>query len=264
MTKKTTEAYRQLLQLYQDNTNLTNEVLCQEIPRWLYLQEYSKRRTNIARWIDIDAGDSILEVGAGCGAVTRYLSEAAKMVLCVEYSPLKAEIHQKRFSNMENVRTFCDEHELQNANPSFDKIFVWEVKAKTVDDFTQQLKTLMSMLKTNGTMYVGIDNRFALRRWAGYQDKKPFCISKSQLIYVINLMEEFDTHLYYPYPDYEYMMALYSDEHLPMQGELTENVVPAVEEYRAYFDEADLFDEVIQNGEFSHYANSYLLSFVKR
>ena len=56
---------------------------------WPLEYHLSKRRHLIIRKFDIKKGDKVLELGAGCGAITRYLAEIGAEVTAVEESMLE-------------------------------------------------------------------------------------------------------------------------------------------------------------------------------
>ena len=70
--------------------------------------------------------------------------------------------------------------------------------------------------------------------------------------------EDGDIHMYYPYPDMHLPLAIYSDKWLPRRGELTNNYRNFATDRLEMFDEAQTWDELIADGMFAEYSNSYL------
>lgn len=70
--------------------------------------------------------------------------------------------------------------------------------------------------------------------------------------------EDGDIHMYYPYPDMHLPLAIYSDKWLPHRGELTNNYRNFATDRLEMFDEAQTWDELIADGMFAEYSNSYL------
>ena len=64
-------------------------------------------RHNLLRHLNFKKGASLLELGAGCGAITRQLGELGLDVTAVEGSPLRAKINRVRCSDLENVRVYA-------------------------------------------------------------------------------------------------------------------------------------------------------------
>ncbi|MCI8326339.1 MAG: hypothetical protein HFI37_01020 [Lachnospiraceae bacterium] len=70
------------------------------------------------------------------------------------------------------------------------------------------------------------------------------------------------THIrvYYPYPNCDYPMKIYSDDYLPKKGELRNNRMRNFErEIMLFRDEEELFDRIIEEEQFPIFSNSYLL-----
>ena len=66
-----------------------------------------------------------------------------------------------------------------------------------------------------------------------------------------------EVHFYYPYPDYKFMTALYSDQHLPGKGELSNNIRNFDRDRMLLFDEKYAFDGLVEEGLFPVFSNSY-------
>lgn len=62
---------------------------------------------------------------------------------------------------------------------------------------------------------------------------------------------------YYPYPDYKFPTAIYSDRRLPRQGELIDNMRNFDRDRMVAFNEKYVFDEIIKDRMFGLFSNSY-------
>ena len=60
------------------------------------IYHFSDLRTNILCWYPFSKKDSVLEIGAGCGAITGMLCEKAGHVTSVELSKRRSEINFER------------------------------------------------------------------------------------------------------------------------------------------------------------------------
>ena len=58
-------------------------------------------RSTILRCLDLHAESRALELGAGCGAITRYLGESFASVHAIEPSPIRAKIARERCRDLE-------------------------------------------------------------------------------------------------------------------------------------------------------------------
>ena len=67
-----------------------------------------------------------------------------------------------------------------------------------------------------------------------------------------------DAAFYYPYPDYRFATAIYSDVYKPGKGELSNNRQNFEGDRMVLFDEKAAFDGVIEDGLFNVFANSFV------
>ena len=63
----------------------------------------SEVRENILNWYPFRAEARVLEVGAGCGAITGMLCERVKEVVAVDISPRRAKINYLRHQQYDNL-----------------------------------------------------------------------------------------------------------------------------------------------------------------
>ena len=137
------------------------------------------------------------------------------------------------------------------------------------------LKIISRHLKPDGRIVLAIENRFGLKYWAGcaedhvgkyfeglegyHNTRGVRTYSKKELTEVICQSGEFKTTFYYPYPDYKFPYFIYSDKYLPRKGELKDNNrnfdMPKIQ----LFDEARVFDTLIDNDLFPEFSNSFLV-----
>lgn len=129
-------------------------------------------------------------------------------------------------------------------------------------------------LKKGGHLILAVDNRYGLRYFAGCKERltgRYFeglegytksegvrTFSKEQIQKISEAAGFSGCRIFYPYPDYRNMTALYTDAHLPSPGELTRNLCNLEEERMILFDEAKVFDGLIREGKFQEFSNSYL------
>lgn len=86
-----------------NDTSLDSAELIQASRDWVSDYHLSAIRANLLKTIRIPAGASVLEVGSGCGAMTRYLGECGFRVDAVEGSAPRAEITALRCRELDNV-----------------------------------------------------------------------------------------------------------------------------------------------------------------
>lgn len=91
----------------KDVSSTSSEILG-AIRDWPSEYHLSPVRHNLLRPFRIKATDRILELGCGCGSITRYLGETGATVVAVEGSLRRAEIAAERCRDLPNVTIFCD------------------------------------------------------------------------------------------------------------------------------------------------------------
>ncbi|HEY9095299.1 MAG TPA: rRNA adenine N-6-methyltransferase family protein, partial [Hydrogenophaga sp.] len=97
-----------IIQNAKDLSVLSTELQAQ-ISDWPSNYHLSSQRANLLRPLKDVLSGSILEIGSGCGAITRFLGETARSVVALEGSHRRAEITRARTRDLANVDVFCDE-----------------------------------------------------------------------------------------------------------------------------------------------------------
>ena len=82
---------------------VTCEDLSSEQVSFPVIYHFSDLRVNILNWYPIKKSDSVLEIGAGCGAITGTLCEKAGQVTSVELSKRRAQINYYRNEKKDNL-----------------------------------------------------------------------------------------------------------------------------------------------------------------
>jgi len=228
-------------------------------------------------------GTKVLEVGSGCGALTGALSRKAGSVTCVDLSKKRSRINAYRNRECGNVvihvGNFKDiEPELPRDYDYICLIGVFEYGKEYIGGDTPYedfLKMLLPHLAEGGRILIAIENRYGMKYFAGCKEDHlgtwfsgienyragggVRTFSRSRLEQIFRDCGVGEYHFYYPYPDYKFMSALYSDEYLPAKGELSDNIRNFDRDRMLLFDEKSAFDGVIEDGLFSIFANSYMV-----
>ena len=180
--------------------------------------------------------------------------------------------------NAENMLVVSDD--LGNLEGMWDYLVVGDAFARATTKFGGQapcqqfLKKLQTHLTPNGHIILALDNRYGLQYFAGCKERLTGqyfeglegyansegvqTFSKDAVLKMVKEAGFEGIKTYYPYPNYRYMNAMYTDEHLPSSGELTRNYCNIEEERVLLFDEARVFDGLIKEGKFQEFSNSYL------
>jgi SAM-dependent methyltransferase len=251
---------------------------------WPILYHLSSYRENILAGIQIGKNDSVLEIGGGCGAITGILCREAGKVTTIELSKRRSEINAYRHKDEKNLEIIVANFQTayKNLHEKFDYIMligVLEYAKLYIDDpkpYQGFLKQIGTLLKPNGKIVIAIENRFGLKYFAGckedhlgtifegvngYSDGKAMVqtFTRKGLEDIIVNAGFKSYKFYYPYPDYKFATNIYSDEYLPKKGELDNNIRNFDAERLRLFDEKKVFDELIDNGLFPYFSNSFLV-----
>ena len=274
----------ELLHIAKNHAPAEFPALIEERGSWPVLYHLSAQRENIVSWLPITKDMKVLEIGSGCGAITGALSQKAGSVTCVELSKKRSLINANRHEDCDNITIKVGN--FKDIEPALDKdydcallIGVLEYGESYIGGdkpFETFLKTIRKHVKkSTGTIIVAIENRYGMKYWAGcredhngeffsslegYPEESPAkTFSRKQLEKICKSAGERKVSFYYPYPDYKFMTTLFSDDRLPLKGELTNNNRNFDRDRMKLFDESKVFDGVIEEKMFPFYSNSYLL-----
>lgn len=259
-----------------------NQVISRE-KDWAVLYHLSHIRENIVDWLPIGASDHVLEIGAGCGAVTGALARKAGHVTCVDLSRKRSLVNAWRHRECENleilVGNFQDiEKNLPERYDYITLIGVFEYARGYIggeDPYREFLRLVRGHLKPQGTLVTAIENRLGLKYWAGCREDHTGDLfeglegypapagvrtfAKPELERLFADTGYADVRFYYPYPDYKLPLVIYSDGYLPKKGELNTNIWNFDRDRLILFDERKVMDSLIEDGLFPLYSNSYLV-----
>lgn len=260
---------------------LTFQQALAEDDSWPVVYHLSPVRENLLSWYPFEKGCRILEIGAGCGAVTGVLCDHGGDVVASELSKKRAEILATRHQHRENLRVYVGNlNEVRFCKP-FDVVTlvgVLEYAARFTDGprpYIDFLKKIKSLIRPGGRLLIAIENRFGLKYWSGAPEDhtslffdgiegylrgdQARTFSRSELAEQINFAGLRIEQFYYPMPDYKMPIQIFSDRALPNRGDL-ESHVPNYQANRfRLFDEEAAFEGLIDLGLFAFFANSFFV-----
>ena len=253
-----------------------------EKKNWPVLYHLSKQRWNIIGGIPVNKTDKVLEIGAGCGAVTGILSEKAEKVTCIELSKKRSLINAYRNQKRDNIEIKVGNFETvhQRLTEKYDVITligVFEYAQSYIsspEPFVDFLKMIEPHLSENGRVAIAIENKYGLKYWAGCKEDhlgtffsglegyspndRVRTFGKGKLEQLIKSAGFENIKMYYPYPDYKLPTHIYSDDYLPKKGELVNNMRNYDNDRMYLFNEKLVFDNLIEENMFPFFSNSYL------
>jgi 2-polyprenyl-3-methyl-5-hydroxy-6-metoxy-1,4-benzoquinol methylase len=208
--------------------------LRQHCTDWPSLYHLSGMRANIIRpFGNILKGD-VLEIGAGCGAITRYLGECGANVLALEGSPHRAAIARSRTRDLDNVTVLAEKFDQFQCDHQFDVITLIGV-LEYANLFTcgenpplSMLKRVRALLKPDGKLIIAVENQLGLKYFAGapeghlgqpmygiegrYRVDQPQTFGRKVLKDMLKQAAFAASEFLTPFPDYKFPVSIIMEE----------------------------------------------------
>jgi SAM-dependent methyltransferase len=274
-----------------------SEALDQAWEDWALEYHLGSKRSNIYRGLNLEGVKTVLEVGCGCGAITRFLGEQGFRVDAIEGTMRRAEIARLRTEELENVQIISSNyHALELAENHYDLVIFTGVleysgayAAKGISPEEQLKITLQhaySALSKKGQILVAIENRTGFKYLAGASEDhlnvpnigllnytEPLSgditrgirtWSKQQWHEILAELNFQDYEFCYPFPDYKVPEAILS-EHFLANTKHPEQILGGILS-RDYFamwlpqiSEPLFWQTAAQTGSLDEFANSFLI-----
>lgn len=256
-----------------------------ESDRFEIFYHLSREREMIVQPMDISLSQNVLEVGAGCGAITGALARKAKNVDCIELSKKRSLINAYRNRQYNNIKIYVGNYEDIRVDKQYDVITLVGVLEyagcyiKGENPYEDMLKNLKDKLCQHGKVYIAIENRLGMKYFSGckedhygkefvgiegYRDSSLIrTFSYYELVELIKRAGFSEYTFFYPFPDYKFPHKIYSDEYLPQKGDLQEIGTNYTSSRRQFFDERKAFDSLFMREEFKIFSNSFLVELKK-
>jgi hypothetical protein len=154
-----------------------SDQLFDAIRDWPTQYHLSPERCNLLRPLRQGLRGRILEIGSQCGAITRLLGETGCEVVAVEPIPERAEATAMRCSGLSNVSVYCDSLVDLELAGSFDVILLPGVLERLGQSLNSEnaaremLARCESMLVEDGLLLLAVENRLALKYFAGAPER---------------------------------------------------------------------------------------------
>lgn len=250
---------------------------------------FTDARENLINWYSFKQNASVLEIGAGMGALTGFLCDKCAQVVAIEQSPKRAEIVKLRNKDKENLQILCGDIYSQDFQQKFDYILLIGVleyvgiNCKDRNPYKKILNKIKSLLAPEGVLLLAIENQYGLKYWCGavedhtgipfdgiagytsdgyttrYNSQGVRTFSRStleEMLYDSGLTSQ---RWYYPLPDYKFPMAIFSDEYLPRSSDIDAIKFSYSIEAELVANEKTIYKELLSNHVFPFFANSFLL-----
>lgn len=166
------ELVRAIMDMARDRSSTSDE-LHFAAGSWAERYHLSRSRANVLRALDLPADAAVLEIGAGCGAISRYLGERAGPVDAIEPVPARAEVAALATAHLPNVRVFAGAVDDLPDEPGYDVAVVIGVLEYVGDGSRDQrpyldfLTAIRRRLVPGGLLCLAIENQFGVKYLAG-------------------------------------------------------------------------------------------------
>ncbi|GLT20339.1 hypothetical protein GCM10007938_41230 [Vibrio zhanjiangensis] len=270
----------------QDRSVLSEE-LANNIVDWPTEYHFSRLRHCLLKHLPFHQANNILELGCGCGAITRFLGETGACIDSVEGTYQRARVAGARCSDLSNVNIFVDDLLKFESNKKYDWVLLIGVLeyapifSTRADAVSEYLEVAKRYLKPNGKLVVAIENKLGLKYFNScsedhvnqpffgienkYSTKTPVTFGRKELSSILENNGFSDLKFFYPFPDYKLPTVVvddtaFSDCHLKVADLLVGAKARdySGREFRS-FNESFVWPELEKNGLVEELSNSFLV-----
>lgn len=268
-----------------DLSDLSDELVAAG-PGWPTMADCARERGHIVRALDLAPDACVLEVGAGCGAVTRHLAERVGSVDALEPVPYRARLAARRVADIPTAQVVVGAVEDIPVAPVYDVIVVIGVLEyvggwRGREDRLAFLSRLRACLRPGGHVVCAIENRFGVSHLAGRAEDHSGRLFEGIEGYPAPTHAEtfgrraleglfveagLAPEVFGVFPDYRFPRCvlapgLYASVAQPMAWQLPQFPTPPhpSHEHAAVLDEARVWRGLVEEGIGESFANSHLV-----
>ena len=282
------EQEERLLEIIQKSIDVRSgcSALASEIRDWTTEYHLSSVRTNLLRPLSHLLRGETLEIGAGTGALSRYIGELDGSLIAVEGSLRRAKIAAARCRSLDNVMVLCDDLESLLLDRRFDALVLVGVLEYnrlfgTETDPVVFLRKCRRFLKPGGCLILAIENKLGLKYLCGapedhvgipyfgvedrYSNTTAVTWGRRELLTHLRAAGLGHIQELYPFPDYKLPQLVLTQNSLsygPVLRDLLTQYGPASDTgttFQRCFSEAAAWKVLAENKLISDHANSFLL-----
>ncbi|WP_217542298.1 class I SAM-dependent methyltransferase [Vibrio cholerae] len=269
----------------KDKRVLSDE-LAKKIVDWPTEYHFSRSRHCLLKHLPFKKEDFILELGCGCGAITRFLGETGAVVDSVEGTHSRARIAGERCLDLPNVNVYVDNLLNYESDKKYDWVLLIGVLeyaplfSSEKDAIQHYLSIVKKYLKSTGRFVLAIENKLGLKYFNGcsedhvnepffglenrYNENTPITFGKKELSSQLKSAGFSDINYYYPFPDYKLPSTIINDTALVNKISISDLIKDkkstdySGRTYRS-FDETFVWPELEKNSLIGDLSNSFLV-----
>ncbi|MFH1665722.1 MAG: class I SAM-dependent methyltransferase [Candidatus Omnitrophota bacterium] len=223
-----------ILKCVKESTDISDNSaeLMSRAVNWTSFYHLGAGRSNILRALDLPKDARVLELGAGCGSITRYLGENFRSVDSVEGSYFRARIARERCRDLTNVKVFCANAGNIAPEPAYDIVALIGVLEYAPLYFGKSgcahlIELAGEALKQDGVLIIAIENKIGLKYWSGCRedhtgkvyegihgyplDGTPETFSRKEITGLLRDKGYNEIGFYSCFPDYKFASTVLSD-----------------------------------------------------
>ncbi len=282
---RSTEKYLQKVFQQVEDLSSTSFELERYMKDWPSEYHLSRKRAQLLRGFKFDKSKKVLEVGCGCGAITRFLGETFDDVVAVEGNMARADLARQRTMGFDNVSVVCAPFQELEFTERFDIIFcigVFEYSGVFIEGenpYDSALQYFSDLLTPDGTVVIAIENQFGIKYFSSSREDHSSRMfdgiegyryggNKARTFGYEELNRRLDkyfsnTDFYFPYPDYKIPSCILSEQFFSkvQAGELIGSIKSRdyYGEHKPLFDEYFSLLEIEKNNMLPFFSNSFLV-----
>jgi SAM-dependent methyltransferase len=242
-------------------------------------------RANVVRGLDLPPDATVLEVGCGCGPVTRYLGEHCAVVDALEADAAQAAVARARTRDLSGVEVFVGTLDDVPPVPAYDVVVVVGVLERVgggtpdPEPYLSFLRSCHAVLRPGGTLVLAVGNPLGVKYLSGAADEhtgRPFDSLEGYLLgsparsFPRRALEQllqaagFRTEVLASFPDHLLPRTIMSDTLFRAAGQLAEAMprFPSPDHTNARLqlaDEAQTWRSLVAGGAAEYFANSFVV-----
>ncbi len=251
---------------------------------WPSMYHLSQDRANLLRPLSSLLTGRVLEIGSGCGAITRFLGESGAEVLALEGSARRAALTRSRCRGLDGVTVMSDNFQYAKLQGPFDAVTLIGVleysptyiQAPNPIGFV--LEATRALLAEHGVLVIAIENQLGIKYMSGAPEDhlgKPYAgldnlyagdvvtFGRQALLQRLHAAGFAHVEFFYPFPDYKLPNTVLNNamvqSDLALIGELATPTQQTGRPYTPLFSEQAALRTLACNRLLGELANSFLV-----